>query len=160
MERMLQWESMNELHAFRLLDCDPRVTVFAEQPCEIVYFDGTETRRHYPDIYAEIDSNQGASRSPRARSNRKLTATSVLAIAMAGKSGLTQCAERSSLPGLPPARINGSGSSDRLRNAGLCHFFLHFAEGGRAECDPLIFCRHNTIIMSRAARQERSIQTR
>lgn len=48
MERMLQWESMNELNAFRVLDCDPRVTVFAEQPCEIVYFDGTETRHHYP----------------------------------------------------------------------------------------------------------------
>ena len=58
MERMLQWESINELNAFRLLDCDPRVTVFTEQPCEIVYFDGTETRRHYPDIYVEIDSNQ------------------------------------------------------------------------------------------------------
>ena len=58
MERMLQWESMNELHAFRLLDCDPRVTAFTEQPCEIVYVDGTETRRHYPDIYVEIDSNQ------------------------------------------------------------------------------------------------------
>jgi len=58
MGRMMQWESMNELHAFRLLDCDPRVTVFTEQPCEIVYVDGTETRRHYPDIYVEIDSNQ------------------------------------------------------------------------------------------------------
>src|SRR5260370_9079261 len=55
MERMLQWESINELNAFRLLDCDPRVTVFTEQPCEIVYFDGTETRRHYQDIYVEID---------------------------------------------------------------------------------------------------------
>ncbi len=58
MERMLQWESMNELLAFRLLDCDPRVTVFTEQPCEIVYVDGTEIRRHYPDIYAEIDGGQ------------------------------------------------------------------------------------------------------
>src|SRR5271169_2035259 len=58
MERMLQWESMNELNAFRLLDCDPRVTVFAEQPCEIVYVDGAGTRHHYPDIYAEVDSNQ------------------------------------------------------------------------------------------------------
>ena len=37
---MLQWESINELNAFRLLDCDPRVTVFTEQPCEIGYFDG------------------------------------------------------------------------------------------------------------------------
>ncbi len=58
MERMLQWESMNELHAFRLLDCDPRVTAFTEQPCEIVYVDGTETRHHYPDIYVEVDSNR------------------------------------------------------------------------------------------------------
>jgi hypothetical protein len=40
MERMLQWESINELNAFRLLNCDPRVTVFTEQPCEIGYFDG------------------------------------------------------------------------------------------------------------------------
>jgi hypothetical protein len=39
MERMLQWESINELNDFRLLDCDPRVTVFTEQPCEIGYFD-------------------------------------------------------------------------------------------------------------------------
>ena len=58
MERMLQWESINELNAFRLLDCDPRVKAFTEQPCEIVYFDGTETRQHYPDIYVEIDSDQ------------------------------------------------------------------------------------------------------
>jgi len=57
MGRMLQWESMNELHAFRLLDCDPRVTAFTDQPCEIVYVDGAKTRHHYPDIYAEIDSN-------------------------------------------------------------------------------------------------------
>jgi hypothetical protein len=37
---MLQWESMNELDAFRLLDCDPRVTAFTEHPCGIVYVDG------------------------------------------------------------------------------------------------------------------------
>ena len=54
---MLQWESMNELNAFRLLDCDPGVTAFTEQPCEIVYFDGTETRRHYPDVYAMIQTS-------------------------------------------------------------------------------------------------------
>ena len=58
MERMLQWESVNELHAFRLLDCDPGVTAFHEQPCEIVYLDGTETRHHYPDIYVEVNGNR------------------------------------------------------------------------------------------------------
>jgi hypothetical protein len=54
MERMLQWESINELNAFRLLDCNPKVTVFTEQPCEIVYLDGAEVKHHYPDIYLEI----------------------------------------------------------------------------------------------------------
>src|SRR5208282_1773043 len=58
MQRMLQWESINELNAFRLLDCDPRVKAFTEQPCEIVYFDGIETRHHYPDIFVAIDSDQ------------------------------------------------------------------------------------------------------
>jgi hypothetical protein len=51
---MLQWESVNELNAFRLLDCDPNVTRFAEQPCEIVYVDNGETKRHFPDLLVEI----------------------------------------------------------------------------------------------------------
>ena len=58
MQRMLQWESVNELNAFRLLDCDPKVTAFAEQPCEIVYLDRSEIKHHYPDIYVEVDGNQ------------------------------------------------------------------------------------------------------
>jgi len=58
MERMLQWESINELNAFRLLDCDPNVTVFTEQPCEIVYVNGREIKHHYPDIYVEIEGEQ------------------------------------------------------------------------------------------------------
>ena len=53
MRRMLQWESVNELNAFRLLDCDPNVTGFAEQPCEIVYVDKGETKRHFPDLLVE-----------------------------------------------------------------------------------------------------------
>ena len=36
MKRMLHWESIHELNAFRLLDCDPDVTCFSEQPCQIV----------------------------------------------------------------------------------------------------------------------------
>jgi len=50
MGRMIHWESINELNAFRLLDCDPNVTSYSEQPCQIVYvLDGAE-RVHYPDI--------------------------------------------------------------------------------------------------------------
>jgi len=50
---MIQWESLNELHAFRLLDCDPQVTAFHEQPCEIVFVQNGEVRRHYPDVCVE-----------------------------------------------------------------------------------------------------------
>ncbi len=53
MRRMLQWESENELNAFRLLDCDPDVTRFHEQPCEIMYVLDGQTRSHYPDILVE-----------------------------------------------------------------------------------------------------------
>ena len=50
MGRMMHWESSNELNAFRILDCDPNVTSYSEQPCQIVYvMDGIE-RVHYPDI--------------------------------------------------------------------------------------------------------------
>jgi hypothetical protein len=50
MGRMMHWESCNELNAFRLLDCDPNVTSYSEQPCRIAYvMDGME-RIHYPDI--------------------------------------------------------------------------------------------------------------
>lgn len=51
---MLEWESRNELHAFRLLDCDPSVIRFVAQPCEIVYVQDGEVRRHYPDVYVEL----------------------------------------------------------------------------------------------------------
>jgi len=50
MGRMMHWESSNELNAFRLLDCDPNVISYNEQPCQITYImDGVE-RIHYPDI--------------------------------------------------------------------------------------------------------------
>ena len=56
---MLQWESLNELNAFRLLDCDPDVTAFAEQPCEIVYLDDGQMKQHFPDIYVETAVSRG-----------------------------------------------------------------------------------------------------
>jgi len=55
MGRMLQWESINELHAFRLLDCNPNVTGFREQPCEIAYVHDGVIRSHFPDILVEVD---------------------------------------------------------------------------------------------------------
>jgi hypothetical protein len=58
MRRMLQWESENELNAFRLLDCDPDVTRFYEQPCQVMYdLDGL-ARSHYPDILVEKNSRK------------------------------------------------------------------------------------------------------
>jgi hypothetical protein len=53
MRRMLHWESENELNAFRLLDCDPDVNSFHEQPCEIQYVLNGQLRSHYPDILVE-----------------------------------------------------------------------------------------------------------
>jgi TnsA endonuclease-like protein len=53
MKRMIHWESENELNAFRLLDCDPDVSAFHEQPCEIEYVLDGESRSHFPDILVE-----------------------------------------------------------------------------------------------------------
>lgn len=55
MDRMLEWESYDELNAFRLLDCDVSVRRFLEQPCEVVYKISGEVKRHYPDIYVEAN---------------------------------------------------------------------------------------------------------
>src|ERR1017187_4052005 len=52
MGRMMHWESANELNAFRLLDCDPNVTSYSEQPCQILYVEDGAERVHYPDILA------------------------------------------------------------------------------------------------------------
>jgi len=55
MGRMIQWESQHERNAFRLLDVDPAVTRFAEQPCIIDYVMHGEPHRHYPDIFVETE---------------------------------------------------------------------------------------------------------
>lgn len=47
---MLQWESPHELNAFRILDADPAVLFFQEQPVELEFVFGGEIRRHYPDL--------------------------------------------------------------------------------------------------------------
>jgi hypothetical protein len=58
MGRMLQWESKNELNAFRLLDCDPEVAHFNEQPCEIVYVANGVSRSHFPDILVQTNGRK------------------------------------------------------------------------------------------------------
>jgi len=49
MGRMVQWESVNELNAYRLLDADPNVLQYFEQPCLVRYRLNGEIRKHYPD---------------------------------------------------------------------------------------------------------------
>lgn len=49
MGRMIQWESPNELNAFRLLDADPAVKYFFEQPLKIRYLQEGKELLHYPD---------------------------------------------------------------------------------------------------------------
>jgi hypothetical protein len=58
MRRMIQWESENELNAFRLLDCDPDVTRFNEQPCEVMYVLDGKVRSHFLDILVEKNGRQ------------------------------------------------------------------------------------------------------
>ena len=53
--RMIQWESSHELNAFRLLDANPAVRTFREQPCEIRYMLNGEERLHFPDALVELE---------------------------------------------------------------------------------------------------------
>jgi hypothetical protein len=50
MNRMMQWESVHEGNAMRILDATPHVTSFTEQPCEIIYTLNGMQHRHYPDL--------------------------------------------------------------------------------------------------------------
>jgi len=58
MARMVQWESHNELNAYRLLDASPEVRAFHEQPAEIRYVLDGEEHRHYPDTLVEFKDHQ------------------------------------------------------------------------------------------------------
>lgn len=48
--RMMQWESPHEHCAFQLLDADPSVLSFSEQPALITYKMDGVIHRHYPDL--------------------------------------------------------------------------------------------------------------
>lgn len=54
MGRMLQWESPHELNAFRLLDADPSIIGFQEQPVEIGFDLNGVRRRHIPDLMVQF----------------------------------------------------------------------------------------------------------
>jgi len=58
MDRMIQWESTPELNAFRLLDSDPTVIRFSEQPCAISYLQDGVVRSHVPDILIEYSDRK------------------------------------------------------------------------------------------------------
>lgn len=49
LQRMVLWDSPHELNAYRLLDSDPAILEFAEQPCIIHYRLNGKCHRHYPD---------------------------------------------------------------------------------------------------------------
>lgn len=53
MGRMIQWESHNELNAFRLLDANPAARAYHEQPLAIRFVLNGETHIHYPDVLVQ-----------------------------------------------------------------------------------------------------------
>jgi hypothetical protein len=53
MGRMLEWESHNELNAFRLLDADPDTGAFQEQPLTIRYTLHDDVHIHFPDVLVD-----------------------------------------------------------------------------------------------------------
>ena len=52
----MQWESIHELNAFRLLEVNPEVKTFQEQPCVIHYVLDGISYRHYPDILVQTQT--------------------------------------------------------------------------------------------------------
>lgn len=53
MGRMMQWESINELNAYRLLDADPAAIAYHEQPLTIRYRLNGKEHTHYPDTLVQ-----------------------------------------------------------------------------------------------------------
>lgn len=53
MGRMIQWESHNELNAFRLLDANPEALAYHEQPLTIEFVLDGERHKHYPDVLVQ-----------------------------------------------------------------------------------------------------------
>lgn len=58
MGRMVHWESPHELNAYRILDADPEVLRFHEQPLVIHFILNGEEHRHYPDVLVEFSATR------------------------------------------------------------------------------------------------------
>lgn len=58
MGRMVQWESHNELNAYRLLDTAPDVKAFHEQPLLLKYVLNGEEHKHYPDVLVDYGDSR------------------------------------------------------------------------------------------------------
>ncbi len=56
MGRMIQWESLNELNAYRLLDATPAVLAYHEQPFAIRFLLNGEPNLHYPDTFVQWEN--------------------------------------------------------------------------------------------------------
>jgi hypothetical protein len=83
MGRMIQWESVNELNAYRRLDATPGANAFYEQPLMIRFVLDGEAHIHYPDVLVdwghrkelwEIKRNSDASNPVFANRTRLLAA--------------------------------------------------------------------------------------
>lgn len=55
---MIQWESPHELKAYRILDANPAVSQFTEQPLEIRYRMNGTVYRHYPDTLVLLERSK------------------------------------------------------------------------------------------------------
>lgn len=53
MGRMVQWESVNELNAYRLLDANAAAIAYHEQPLTIHFVLNGEAHKHYPDTMVQ-----------------------------------------------------------------------------------------------------------
>jgi len=51
---MVHWESIHELNAYRLLDANPAVVSFCEQPLIIRFILNGKEHRHYPDVLVNL----------------------------------------------------------------------------------------------------------
>lgn len=123
--RMHQWETTGELNAFRLLDCDPDVTRFSEQPCKILYVVDSELKCHYPDVYVEARRGERGLWEVKADSRAaqpEITARTKLLAGELERYGFTYRVVLDSEVGRQP----------RLQNAKL---LLHY---GRGEVEALI----------------------